>query len=149
MFRSVRIKNGWVTVLSLIGVLFFVAVCLIALRAGTPDTVAVQDEIISLRAEDDDDIAAFLATCGCEAPELLYEHSVTVPKNWNDSYTAYNELQRQQGFDLVPYKGKAATELTYICGGSCITLLLSENKIIAAHVCEPDGSAMRALINSE
>lgn len=146
MFRSVRIKNIWLTVFSLIGVLFFVAVCLTALRAGSPDTVAMGEERVSLIAEDDEDLMAFLAACGCQDPALLYEHEITVPKHWNATYTAYNVLQREQGFDLVPYKGKAATELAYADGDRCITLLVCEQKIIAAHCCDPDGSDLRVLI---
>lgn len=147
MFHAVRIKNIWVTVFSLTGVLLFVAVCLIALRAGAPETVEINGEPYPLCVEDDADVEAFLAACGYEAPELIWEHEITVPKNWNETYENYNELQRSQGFDLVPYKGKKAQERVYFADeGVSMTLLICDNTIIAAHIADCDGKEMRAVI---
>lgn len=146
MFRSVKIKNIRLTILSLIGVLLFIAICLVALRGGARDTIDVDGEKVSLYAEDEADVESFLTACGYGSPEFLFEHEITVPKNWNDVYTQYNELQLRQGFDLVPYKGKTAEEYVYFVS-DCrnVTVLVSENKIIAAHICYCDGSEMRII----
>ena len=150
MFGSVKLKNWWLTVFSLLCLLIFTAICLLSLRAGAPDTVEINGEDYSLRAEDDADIAAFINVCGYEVGEPLYEHEITVPKHWNDTYTRYNELQQQQGLDLVPYKGKPARERCYTVVGSdeTITLLLGEDRIIAAHICDSSGDNMQPLIMS-
>ncbi|MBQ3265939.1 MAG: DUF4830 domain-containing protein [Ruminococcus sp.] len=124
----------------------FCAACFFALRSGGGDTVTVRGESYPLRVDDETDVVRFLEACGYEAPEPVFQHEITVPKNWNETYTKYNELQRQQGFDLVPYKGKAAEEFVYfISEARNVTVLTSGGKVIAAHLCDVDGGEMRAV----
>lgn len=146
MFRSVRLKNIRLTLLSLIGVLLFVAVILVALRGGSSGSIEIDGEMISLSVNEEADVERFLTACGYEAPKFLFSHEITVPKNWNETYTRYNELQRQQGLDLVPYKGKLATEYVYYVDDTLnATVLVSDDRIIAAHICDCDGSEMRII----
>ena len=146
MFQSVRLKNIRLTILSLIGVLLFVTICLVALRGRAADTMEINGETVTLRAGDEADVEHFLTSCGYSSPKFLFQHEITVPKNWNDIYTEYNELQRQQGFDLVPYKGKTATEYEYFVDDTLnASVLVSENRIIAAHVANCDGREMRMI----
>lgn len=146
MFQSVRLKNIRLTILSLIGVLLFVTICLVALRGRAADTMEHDGERISLNAEDEADVERFLTSCGYSSIEFLFQTEVTVPKNWNDIYTEYNELQRRQGFDLVPYKGETVEEYEYFVDDTLnATVLVSEQKIIAAHVANCDGREMRII----
>lgn len=146
MFQSVRLKNIRLTILSLIGVLLFVTICLVALRGRAADTMEHGGERISLNAEDEADVERFLTSCGYSSIEFLFQTEVTVPKNWNDIYTEYNELQRRQGFDLVPYKGETVEEYEYFVDDTLnATVLVSEQKIIAAHVADCDGREMRMI----
>ena len=146
MFQSVRLKNIRLTILSLIGVLLFVTICLVALRGRAADTMEHGGERISLNAEDEADVERFLTSCGYSSIEFLFQTEVTVPKNWNDIYTEYNELQRQQGFDLVPYKGETVEEYVFFVNDTLnATVLVSEQKIIAAHVADCDGREMRMI----
>ena len=149
MFGSVKVKNIRLTVFSLVCLVIFTAVCVLMLRAGAPDTVTIGGESYSLRAEDEADMRAFLTACGVEAGEALDERGVTVPKHWNEAYRDYQELQKAQGLDLVPYKGKAARQLTFDGGERVIVLLRADDRIIAAHICDEDGSSMRRLIINE
>ena len=146
MLRSVKLKNTRPLIFSLICAALFAAVCFFTLRSGAKDTISIGGESYSLRAADEADVAEFLETCGYEAPELLFTHEITVPKNWNERYTEYNELQRGQGFDLVPYKGKAAQEHVYfVSEARNATVLTSGGRIIAAHCCDVDGGEMRMI----
>ena len=146
MFQSVKLKNIRLTLLSLIGVLLFITICLVALRGRSADVIEINGERISLHAEDEADVERFLSSCGYTSIEFLFQNPITVPKNWNDIYTQYNELQRQQGFDLVPYKGKPAVEYEYFVDDTLnATVLVSEQKIIAAHVANCDGREMRMI----
>ncbi|MBQ3284685.1 MAG: DUF4830 domain-containing protein [Ruminococcus sp.] len=147
MFRSVNLKNTRAAVFCAIGALLLAAVCFFALRPSTPDTVTINGESVSLRVEDEEDAERFLTACGYEKPEFLFENEITVPKHWNETYTRYNELQRQQGFDLAPFKGKPAKEYVYfVADARNATVLVSGNRIIAAHVCSCDGSEMRMIL---
>ena len=146
MFRSVKLKNIKITVVCVLGVLLLLAACFPVLRSAAPDTVMIGDKPYPLQAEDSSDVEAFLTACGYESPEYLFENDITVPKHWNDVYTSYNELQRQQGFDLTPYKGKPAKEYVYFVDDTLnAVVLLSDGRIVAAHVSECDGSEMRIL----
>ena len=98
---------------------------------------------------DEADITAFISVCGYDDADLISDTDITVPKHWNTAYTAYNDLQLAQGFDLTPYKGKSARELVFSLSDSPehLYLLLCDDKIIAAHICSHDGSAVRPLIS--
>ncbi len=48
-----------------------------------------------------------------ETPYIEKEE-VQIPEEFDDVYNNYNELQRQAGLDLLPYKGKKAVRYTYI-----------------------------------
>lgn len=146
MFRSVKLKNIKVTFVCVLGVSLILAACFLILRSSAPDTVMIGDKPYPLQAQDSSDVEAFLTACGYESPEYLFENDITVPKHWNDIYTSYNELQRQQGFDLTPYKGKSAKEYVYFVDDTLnAVVLLSDDRIIAAHISECDGSEMRIL----
>lgn len=146
MFRAVKCKNPKTVMIIFACLLLLAAVCFFALRTGTPDTITIRGEEFSLKAEDETEIKAFLAACGYESPALQFERVLIIPKHWNDVYTAYNELQRRQGFDLVPYKGKGAAEYVYfVPEGRNITVLTSGGRIIAAHICSCDGSECAVL----
>lgn len=146
MFRSVKLKTMRLIFLSLIGVLLIAAIGLVALRGCANDTADIDGEKVSLYAEDEADVESFLTACGYGTPEFLFEHKIIVPKHWNETYAAYNELQRQQGFDLVPYKGKPAEEYVYFVSDTWnAVVLVSGSRIIAAHISECDGGEMRMI----
>ena len=136
MFGSLKISQRRLTLISVLCFLIFLGVCIVMLRAAAPDSVTVGEKNISLSVGSDADIDAFLAEFGCVAGERISDREITVPKTWNDVYTAYNELQREQGLDLVPYKGESARELVTALEGAddCATLLISGGRIIAAHL---------------
>nr|WP_297172058.1 DUF4830 domain-containing protein [uncultured Agathobaculum sp.] len=81
-------------------------------------------------------------------PEPRSEREVQIPKTFDDTYQAYNDIQREQGLDLAPYQGKRAMlytyELTeYPTGAQGVTanLLIRRNRLIAADIsaAEADG----------
>ncbi len=46
-------------------------------------------------------------------PDPVSRSEVTIPTEFNDVYSEYADLQKQQGLDLGPYKGEKATVFTY------------------------------------
>ena len=134
MFGSVKIKNRLLTAISLLCVALFVAAAFLLLRSSAPDTIAINGANVPLGVSDDGDISAFLRLCGYEPIQTVSDREITVPTVWNDVYTEYQELQRAQGFDLAPYKGKPSRELTLDCGDEYVTMLMCEDRIIAAHI---------------
>lgn len=55
----------------------------------------------------------FLNTRGYIVEPEPESKNITVPAEFNAAYTEYNELQKSQGFDLLPYAGKEVTMYTY------------------------------------
>lgn len=143
MFHSVRIKNIRLTLFSILCLIVFLAICLLMLRAAPPDTVEIDDEDVGLRISSDEDIEAFIDRCGYTVEGCISDDEVTIPKTWNDAYTAYNELQKQQGFDLRRYKGEKARKLVYAVTDSAdqVTILIADDRIIAADICSPEKGA--------
>ncbi len=150
MFRTIQIGRKSAVVFAAI-LLVLIAVCVLLLRSGAPQEVKIEGESLSLHITDDADIEAFIKKAGFAPEGLVSDEIVTVPMNWNDRYEAYQKLQRSQGFDLTPYKGKTARQLVYATGESddYVTVLTADGRIIAAHVSAPDGSGQRALIQKE
>lgn len=149
MFGTVRLRNIRIAAISAVCVIIIAAVCLPTLRLGAPDTVEIGGESYSMRAENGEDIKAFISACGYETDELISDREITVPKIWNDTYKDYNDTQLRQGFDLTPYKGKPARELIYslVSDDGYITLLVSEGRMIAAHKSAMDGGEYEPLIS--
>ena len=147
MFGSVKVKNWRLTVLMLIGFVMLAAVCLMILRSGTPESVEIDGVEVSLCAENGEAVALFCEACGYPVGEPLSDREITVPKHWNEIYQRYNELQKEQGFDLLLYKGKTARELVYaVSDDELFTLLICDNKICAAHLSSADGTEMHGIL---
>lgn len=101
---------------------------------------------VSLKAETHEERKAFLNHFGWEISEEPLEVKETViPKEFNESYTEYNELQKQQNFDLEKYKGTRVKfwsyEITNYPGYENAdgtirgNLLICNGKIIGGDVC--------------
>ncbi|ODU58641.1 MAG: hypothetical protein ABT01_00115 [Clostridium sp. SCN 57-10] len=83
----------------------------------------------------------FIRTLGYTVKEEpLEEREVLIPREWNETYAKYNELQKTCGFDLTDYKGKRVTMCTFavVQDGSedelrC-ELLLYKNRLVGGSV---------------
>ena len=68
----------------------------------------------AIRARTNEERIAYLQSLGWEVePTPILEQEITLPKEFPEVLTQYNELQRQQGFDLAEYAGKKLTLYTY------------------------------------
>lgn len=79
----------------------------------------------------------FLTDAGYHPARLERQRQITVPKSFNQTYEAYNALQRQAGFDLEPYQGKTADMLTYTLSGDSpayAVVLLCGGKVVGGHL---------------
>ncbi len=92
---------------------------------------------------------AYLTSLGWEFDTECTEKQVTIPAEFNDTYTQYNEIQKKQGFDLTDYKGKQVIVYTYAIKNyegyenrDCIfaNLLVYEDKLIGGDVCSVSAS---------
>lgn len=85
----------------------------------------------------------FIAQFGWEVEEEPCEiMDVVVPKEFDEVYENYNEIQKSQGLDLSRYRGKQVKRYTYRvvnypdCGDEVrLNLLVAESKVVGGDVC--------------
>lgn len=93
------------------------ALVLIRLCACQPSvkTTAISDiGVYELSAATNEDRVEFLAQFGWQVenePDEVEE--VTVPQVFNKVYSRYNEIQLEQGLNLLDYAGKECSRVTY------------------------------------
>ena len=70
------------------------------------------------------------------------ERKVTVPMEFDRVFAGYNEIQRAQGMDLAPYKGKEVQSYTYTVtnyegysGKVLATVLVYQDLVIGGDIC--------------
>ena len=96
---------------------------------------------------------AFLESLGWETSvEPVDVREVIIPEEWNSVFEEYNDLQKQQGFDLNKYRGKQATIYTYQIlnydGAENVVanLMVFDGRLIAGDVCSAElGGFMQGL----
>ncbi|NLG92135.1 MAG: DUF4830 domain-containing protein [Clostridiales bacterium] len=68
----------------------------------------------SLKAATNEDRISFLKQFGWNVnAEPIEMKEVTIPEKFNDVYTQYNNIQKEQGLDLLPYAGKTCRQWVY------------------------------------
>lgn len=68
----------------------------------------------SLKAGTNEERVSFLAQFGWNVDtEPLEIKDVTIPETFNDVYDNYNNIQQQQGLNLMPYAGKICRQWVY------------------------------------
>lgn len=124
------------------------AVCAIvvgvAMLATEPVTsVSMASGEVEQKLKDNDSRILYLKSFGLDPKEMpIVYMEVQIPKEFDENYMAYNEIQKNQGLDLTEYQGKQAMlysyELeTHESGETGVTanLVLYKDKVIAADVC--------------
>ena len=102
-----------------------------------------QTETETLQAETNEDRIAYLTHLGWNVEQTPIEtQDVLIPAQENEVFTRYNELQKQQGFDLTNYAGKTVQRYVYQItdetNNNCATLLVYKGKIIGGDVSSMD-----------
>ena len=121
-----------------------ILVCTVLLLKNSGKPV-VRDDGISYKASDAAERTAFLSQFGWKINEDPVEVSeVIIPAEFNETYSAYNEMQKNQGLDLELYKGKRAKKWVYevknypnyAADSGCIraTLLVYDGLVIGGDV---------------
>lgn len=84
----------------------------------------------------------FLSSFGWKTEKEYETKELIIPEKWNDVYMDYNEVQKNQGFDLADYKGKSVTLYTYtvtnyknIKQGVVADLLVCDGVLIGGDLC--------------
>ena len=139
--------------IKLIGVLCVALTVLITLIAFVPtytlSSQASADAEVSYsydKIKSAEDAADFLSQFGWKVDATPIESkTVTIPAEFDKIFSAYNELQKEQGLDLSKYKRKEVTRYTFSVtnyegfeGTVYANVLVYRNRVIGGDICSAD-----------
>ncbi len=130
-------KTIFGAILALVGVLVIV-LTFVSNHGGKSQ----QTSAVPVSCATEEERAAYLKSLGWEF-DGVEEKDITIPMQFNQVYENYNAVQKEQGFDLEPYKGKSAVIYTYSItnykNNKNVTanLLVCDGTLIGADLCDP------------
>ncbi len=137
------VKTKHVKVFFLVGFVLFTAVSLYILSNESQETSGPSDMILS--AETHKERMSFISQFGWQVDEEPVQvKEVIIPEEFDDVYTAYNEIQLSQGFDLTKFSGERAKCWTYTVKNyegyenqECIqaNILVYDGEVIGGDIC--------------
>ena len=113
--------------------------------------VTASAEVKHIRTNDDR--LAYLGGLGWQVSlQPIATEELLIPKEFDDSYTDYLKLQKDQGFDLTQYCGKRIKRYTYQLTNyptqdepMQIALLIYKNRVIGGQIQSASGSVLHGL----
>ncbi len=106
--RHLHLRKPTKTALIALGILVLIGLLLVCGRAA--ESEVRQGEILT----ENEDRIAYLRALGWEVTaEPVSRQEVIIPRSFSAVFENYNELQKQQGFDLSDYQGMTVTLYTY------------------------------------
>ncbi len=137
------VKSNHIKSFFLVAFVVMTAVSLFVLSRESVTEVDKQG--INISAQTHEERMSFISQFGWKVDEEPVEiKEVIIPEEFDDTYTAYNEIQKSQGFDLTDFAGKRAKRWTYTVknyegyeNSECIhiNLLVCDDKVIGGDVC--------------
>jgi hypothetical protein len=102
-------KKGIIFIL-LLGVVLCAIIICASLRDGK---TAVSSSALSAVVKNEEQRITYLENLGWDVGNLIEEQTIVIPREFDDVYNEYNEIQKEQGFDLSQYGGMEAKRYTY------------------------------------
>ncbi len=124
-------------ILALTGVIV-IAVTFISNHPGEKANAVAQ---VSCKTEEER--RAYLTGLGYELSDEEKSRQITIPEEFNEIYENYNDIQKQQGFDLETYKGRTAVLYTFGVTNYqdnervIADLMVLDGMLIGADLCDP------------
>lgn len=115
MFVTKKITKKTIVIVTIIAaVLCFAALRLTVCSASVQTTAECEIGEYSLQAATNEERIKFLSQFGWEVEEEPCEISnVTIPQMFNKTYSRYNEIQMEQGLNLLNYTGCECKRVSY------------------------------------
>ena len=80
---------------------------------------------------------------------------VKIPKKWDDSFTAFNQIVQESGLDLADYKGKTVEKWTVLCPqlstgdhDTYCVLLVYKAKAVGAYLLQKPSGEVTGLVTA-
>ena len=143
------VKSKHVKIILLI--VFVVVSCITLTFLSIDSKETAKSGSVSLNAETNEERLQFISQFGWDVDtEPVEVREVIIPTEFDDTYTNYNKIQKEQGFDLLQHTGERAKRWSYTVKNykgyenkKCImaNILVLDGKIIGGDICsvELDG----------
>lgn len=125
----------------LFSVLAVIIIVILALIFGLPSRNESMTTMANTKLKNEAQILEFVKGMGYTIDEsTLTSKEAVLPRQFDETYEKYNELQKSCGFDLEKYKGKTVTIYTVEASNhpdsDCVLveLMLCKNKLIGGSV---------------
>ncbi len=93
---------------------FLVLAVIVALACFFLQSRGEEEQALPIPGGTNEERVAYLQSFGWQVQtEPAETREVMIPAEFNDVYTAYNTMQKAQGFDLEPYAGESCTQYLY------------------------------------
>ena len=158
MFVMTMNKNGLKKVAVAAGCAVLLAVCGLTVTGAqgeevheTSATGTAVVEAKNVKVKDTDDMITFLLSYGIEADIASAKlDKVQVPKLWDSSFVAFNEVIKESGLDLSKNKGKMVEKWEFIAPNRAeqgqtgyAILLVRKDKVVGGYTIQrPSGEVM-------
>ena len=144
--RANTIKFFAVICLALTALIVLVAFVPTYIAGDNAAQVGVDASYNFEKIKSNEDRINFIKQFGWEVEaQPIREQSVTIPKDFDKVFSAYNEIQRKQGLDLSSFKKKSVMRYTYVVtnypdyeGEVYVNILVYRNNVIGGDVCSAD-----------
>jgi hypothetical protein len=140
VIMSMKLNKTWLYIAAVVLLVLAIALVVwnIAKPAGPTETSATGG-ISSVKLKTNEDRVAFIESFGWEVNESAVEiMEVSIPKEFDEVYSTYSELQKSQGLDLEKCAGKRAKRWSYLVLNYPqqdtevrANLLICDNKLVA------------------
>ncbi len=110
IFTTKLSKTKLIAIIAAAAAITLLLVFLANRNTGTSITTAAGTKLTTPEAR-----VEFLASCGYTVSEPpVRTQEVLIPKEWNEVYERYAQLQSSQGFELKKYKDKKVMQYVYL-----------------------------------
>ena len=141
MFIITAKFNKRKVIAALIALVVIAAVIIILVSGGSGGTDAPAASLSAV-VKNNEQRVAYLESFGWKvSSEPIDQQDIIIPKEFNDVYTQYNEIQKEQGFNLLEYGGLEAVRYTYQItnhptedGTVVADIIVYRNQIIAGDI---------------
>ncbi len=149
VIMSMKLNKTWMRIAG--AALLVIAVAVVVwniARPSDPTETAATGSVSAVKLKTNEDRVAFIKSYGWEVNESAVEiMEVAIPKEFDEVYSAYSELQKAQGLDLEKYAGKRAKRWSYTVLNYPdaqedmevrINLLICDSKLVACDLCSTE-----------
>ena len=138
------------------------AICAVCLAGTVTAAVSLSGKSVAASAtvqttiENTQDIGTYFTGYGFEVDlSTAAVDKVKIPKKWDDSFAAFNQIVQESGLDLADYKGKTVEKWTVLCPqlstgdhDTYCVLLVYKAKAVGAYLLQKPSGEVTGLITA-